>query len=352
MDVSQALQRVWLSRGRVACLLLPLAAGFALLARLRRFAYRWGCFRSERLPVPVIVVGNITVGGSGKTPLTLYLAQALAQAGWHPGIVSRGYSGRIHATQPSKPVCEVLWDSSPALVGDEPLLLRRRTGVPVFVGADRVQAGRALLAAHPTCNVILCDDGLQHYRLARDVELAVFDQRGVMNGWPLPAGPLREPVSRLRQLDAIVLNSCVTHSVAMPPAVPVFQMCLQGERFYRLDAPELDCAVAELRSLRLAAVVGIGAPERFFAHLRQLGLSFEEYAFPDHHQFCAADLATIPADALLMTEKDAVKCAGLSPRPVWVLPVSAQIEALDSAVSFIRHIEHCLLEKRHGCPTA
>lgn len=268
--------------------------------------------------MPVVIVGNITVGGSGKTPLVIHLAWGLRKFGLRPGIVSRGYRGG------SAEVSAVLPGSDPAVLGDEPVLLARRSGCPVFVGRDRPAAARALLAAHPECDLILADDGLQHYRLQRDVELAVFDQRGMMNGWCLPAGPLREPVSRLSQVDAVVINgSAVTPAPTLDR--PLFRMDLLGDKFYRVDAPQIECDSADLAGRSLHAVAGIGAPERFFEQLRTMGLSFTAHSFPDHHDFCAADL-DYAGDALLTTEKDAVKLARLSlPLPVWVLPVTAEV---------------------------
>lgn len=308
--------RIWQRRGLAARLLLPAGLLFSLLALLRRLAYRLGWLSAVRLPVPVVVVGNIIAGGAGKTPLTLWLARQLAALGRHPGIVSRGY-GR-HDDK----VRKVGAGDTAASVGDEPLLLARRAHCPVFVGADRAAAGQALLAAHPECDVILCDDGLQHYRLARDVELAVLDRRGLLNGWPLPAGPLREPASRLRKVAALILNGA---AVAPLAGVPTFGMRLRGERFHRLDAPEQSCTARELAGLRLHAVAGIGEPQRFFDHLAALGLCCEIHPFPDHHRYTRADLQ-FDGDAILTTEKDALKCAGLATAPIWILPVEAVIE--------------------------
>lgn len=310
--------RAWRARGPLAWLLLPVGWLFFLIAALRRAAYRRGWLRSERLPVPVVVVGNIVAGGAGKTPLTLWLAQRLTALGRKPGIVSRGY-GR--ATDDVREVKVGAGDTAQT-AGDEPLLLARRSGCPVFVGSDRAAAARALLAAHPECDLILCDDGLQHYRLQRDVEIAVIDRRGLMNGWPLPAGPLREPAERLAAVDAIVL-----HGIDLPPAegVAAFRMRLQGDRCYRLDAPETSCAASDLASGTLHAVAGIAEPQRFFDHLAALGLSFVPHAFPDHHRYTAADL-NFAGDAILTTEKDALKCAGLTALPIWVLPVDAVID--------------------------
>jgi len=345
MELNDILSQSWLRRGLLACALLPLAGLFSLLVTVRRALYRLGWLRVERLPVPVVVVGNIIVGGSGKTPLTLWLAQQLQARGRRPGIVSRGHGslGR------SGPVREVRTDSDALQVGDEPLLLRRRSGLPLFVGRDRVAAARAMLAAHPECDLILSDDGLQHYRLGRDVEIAVLDARGQMNGWPLPAGPLREPLARLRRVDALVLNGTATAPVE---TLPVFHMRLVGAAFYALADHTRSCEAAALGNLRLAAVAGIGVPQGFFEHLSGLGLKFTAHAFPDHHRYTAADLSAIAADVLLMTEKDAVKCAGLTHRPVWVLPVSAQVEPARSGLDLAAHVERCILEKPHGRPPA
>lgn len=315
--------------------MLPLAWVFKLLAALRLALYRTGILKSERLPLPVVVVGNITVGGSGKTPLTLWLGGQLRERGFNPGVVSRGYGG-------TGDVREVSIDSDAAEVGDEPLLIKRRTGLPVFVGRDRVAAARALIKAHSECDLILSDDGLQHYQLARDFEIAIQDERGLMNGWPLPAGPLREPPSRLGLVDALVINgeADVPDGSGHPPH---FAMILHGDTFHALSDPQQTRAAEDLAGLRLAAIAGIGDPQRFFSHLKRLGLSFEPHPFPDHHRFTAADFSGIDADALLMTEKDAVKCTGVTDRPIWVLPVTARVEPDLAAL---------VMEKLNGRPPA
>ncbi|MFN3569899.1 MAG: tetraacyldisaccharide 4'-kinase, partial [Polaromonas sp.] len=187
MSVKAGLQQAWLRRGPLACLLLPLALLFGVLGRVRRSLYRANLLRSEKMPVPVVVVGNVVAGGAGKTPTVIALVQHLQAAGIRAGVVSRGYGRR------GEGCLEVLPDTPPELSGDEPALIRRATHAPVFVAARRADAARALLAAHPATQLIVCDDGLQHYALQRDLEIAVFDDRGAGNGWLLPAGPLREP---------------------------------------------------------------------------------------------------------------------------------------------------------------
>jgi len=308
------LQRQWFERRRLTpalWLFAPLAGLYAVVSWLNRTFTK-----PMRLPVPVVVVGNITVGGAGKTPLTLWLAGQLRQRGWHPGVVSRGY-GRS-----GDEVRAVHAESKPEEVGDEPLLIARRGGIPVWVGRSRAAAGEALLAAHPEVDVVLCDDGMQHYALGRDVELAVFDARGAGNGWRLPAGPLREPLSRLASVDAVVFNG--PSSLACATSVPAFQMTLNPRRFYRLGDPLQTCAAEELRKRGgLHALAGIGNPGRFFATLEALGLDFKAHPFPDHHRYTSADLAFAEGGILLMTEKDAVKCANLPVGEAWVLPVEA-----------------------------
>ena len=313
--LSRWLQGQWFEQRRLTpalWLLAPLAGLYCVVAgRERRVA------RPERLPVPVVVVGNITVGGAGKTPLTLWLADQLRARGWRPGIVSRGYGSDNAVPRQVSPA------SLPAEVGDEPVLLCRRSGVPVWVGRDRVAAGLALLAAHPEVNVVVCDDGLQHYQLARDFELAVFDGRGAGNGWRLPAGPLREPLARLLEVDAVVCNG--VPDSRLPPALPRFAMQLRPGNFYALDDPQRQATAAGLAGRKLHALAGIGDPGRFFRTLEGLGLAFSRHPFPDHHAYSADDLAFARDGVLLMTEKDAVKCSGLTLGETWVLPVSAEL---------------------------
>jgi len=294
-------------------LLLPLSLLFGLLAALRRGLYHSGLLSSFSLPVPVVVVGNIAVGGTGKTPLVLWLAQYLRERGYKPGIVSRGYGASADSPR------EVNADADPWLTGDEPLLMARRGICPVWVGRDRVAAGLALLQVHPDCDVILCDDGLQHYRLRRDVEIAVVDgMRGCGNRLLLPAGPLREGVGRLRSVDAVVVNG--------GSAWPGYAMSLAGSAFRNLVDPSRTAVAAEFQGMKLHAVAGIGNPQRFFGYLRGLGLACTEHAFADHHPYRADDLAFVGADVVLMTEKDAVKCAAFAAANWWMLAVDAQVE--------------------------
>jgi tetraacyldisaccharide 4'-kinase len=328
----------WRHRGVPALFLLPLSLIFSVLAWVRRRLFAWGVLKAVRLPVPVVVVGNIAVGGSGKTPVALWLADALRLRGFRPGIVSRGYGGTVEGVAEVDPV------GDPALFGDEPVLMAALSGCPVFVGRDRPAAGRALLAAHPDVNVLIADDGLQHYRLARDVELVVLDEATLGNRLPLPAGPLREGVGRVRRSALVLAHGPLSAGLqaALQP-VPVFSFHLQGRFFERLADRSERCLPEAFRGRRVHALAGIGQPERFFRQMEALGLSIERRPFPDHHVFIQSDLSIPDGDVLLMTEKDAVKCRAFAPADCWVWPVRVQIAP--GAAELI-------VEKLDGPPTA
>lgn len=307
-----ALQRAWLRRGPLACLLWPLSLLFGLLAATRRGAYRAGLLKSDRLPVPVIVVGNVVAGGSGKTPVVMELLGHLHARGIVAGAVSRGY-GR--STSDCR---EVRSGSDPREVGDEPLLVVQSCRVPMFVAPSRVEAARALLAAYPATQVIVCDDGLQHYSLQRDIEICVFDERGLGNGWLLPAGPLREPWPRPVDL--------VLHS----GQVPGFEGFVVRRELATL-ARRSDGTRPELAGLRglasLVAVAGIARPQAFFDMLRSRGLELAQtVALADHAAFDAA-LPGLPTPCTLVcTDKDAVKLWRHHPK-AWSAPLVLRIDS-------------------------
>ena len=308
------LQNHWYRITPLHLILIPVSLVFHALVAFRRAAYRNQIFSSDQLLLPVIVVGNISVGGTGKTPLTLALAQQLGERGWLPLIVSRGYGGKSKRPQ------QVSASSTAQEVGDEPLLMARRDICPVWIGRDRAATAHAALQANPQCNVVLCDDGLQHYRLQRDVEIAVIDgARGFGNGRMLPAGPLREPVSRLQAVDAVVINGGDT----LPGQ---YAMQLSGELFYNLLDPGKTAAADNFRATKNHAVAGIGHPQRYFQHLERMGVNFTAHAFPDHHPYSASDLAFENCDAILLTEKDAVKCTAFADARYWVLRVDAKTD--------------------------
>jgi tetraacyldisaccharide 4'-kinase len=304
--------------------LTPLAALFGLAVAVRRALYRGGWLRATRVGVPVVVVGNITVGGSGKTPLVRALVEALRARGWHPGIVSRGYGGAVSGVR------SVQVDDDPDLVGDEPLLLAREAFV--VVGADRAAAARALRASHPEVDVIVSDDGLQHYALARDVEIVAVDgARGFGNGWLLPAGPLRERAGRVGDATACVYTfNAGPHLDALPHAGegdgPRFGSRLVAQPWRSVDGVTAVPDFGAMPRGSVHAVAAIAHPERFFATLAAQGIDAVTHAFADHHPFRARDLAFDGARAILMTEKDAVKCRRIADARMFCLPVRAVID--------------------------
>ncbi len=313
------LQTCWAKRCLTSFLLLPIAGLFSAIAGLRRLAYRRAWLPSFNVGVPVIVVGNITAGGSGKTPLVIWLTNWLAEQGFRPGVVSRGYGGKVSGC------VEVTAGSDPSVVGDEPLLIHSKTRHPVVVGRDRVAAARTLLARHPGIDLIVSDDGLQHYRLHRTLELAVIDaSTGLGNGLPLPAGPLREPVSRLKSVDAVIEVQRQGTKSGQDFPVPAFRVGFAPGRVYRLLAPDERVEPQSLAATSWQAVTGIGRPQGFFDTLTLLGWSFKKRVFPDHHPFAPGDL---PADArVVMTEKDAVKCKKFAQVDWWALELEARPE--------------------------
>jgi len=307
------LTSLWYGSHPLSIVLLPLSVLFRIVVSVRRFAYKSGVLHSHKLPVPVIVVGNITVGGTGKTPLVIWLVEALRAAGHQPGVVSRGYGGNAEVWPQA-----VNADSDPAMVGDEPVLIARRAACPVVVAPQRVAAARRLIADY-ACDVVVCDDGLQHYALRRDAEIAVIDgERRLGNGRCLPAGPLRETAARLRSVDLIVLNGAASSGEC--------GMQLSGSVAQSLAGPPRERDLGEWRGTTVHGVAGIGNPGRFFAHLRGQGLNVVEHPFPDHHRFQAADLHFEDDLPVIMTEKDAVKCRGFAGPQHWYVPVSARID--------------------------
>jgi tetraacyldisaccharide 4'-kinase len=326
MNLEASLQRRWYGRPGWLLILTPLEWLYRLLSALRRFAYRRAWFSVWRAPVPVIVVGNIAVGGTGKTPIVIALCDALQRNGFKPGIISRGYG----AHPPATPFA-VNESSDVAESGDEPLLLARRSACPVVIAPRRAAAAQYLLA-HEGCDIIICDDGLQHYALARDIELVVIDAaRGFGNGHCLPVGPLRESLRRLRSVDALLLNRAASASMQHLS----LDADLAGAQYDFHLTPTTVVHLVSNRELpvaewidqypRVHAVAGIGNPQRFFATLRQLGCEPIEHAFADHHRFVAHDFDFHDALAVLMTEKDAVKCLALAGENFWYLRVEATL---------------------------
>lgn len=304
------LNRRWYDGTRPVPWLLPLSWLFAVLAATRRLAYRLHLLPSHQVGVPVVVVGNLNAGGSGKTPVVIALVAALREAGHRPGVVSRGYGARVQGVR-------VLRDGDSAdAVGDEPALICGK-GIPVAIGKDRVTAARALQASAKV-SVIVADDGLQHYRMARDCEVVVIDgRRRLGNGALLPAGPLREPQSRLASVDLVLTSG--------PPVVGESVFRLVAGECYRLGGAERR-PLSAFRGKRVHAVAGTGDPRRFFDMLARSGVYVTPHPFPDHHAFVPEDIAFDDDKPVLMTEKDAVKCTADADDDIWVVPVTAELE--------------------------
>jgi len=310
--MSSSIDSLWYGNSPLSLLLAPLGWLFCAAAVLRRAAYRLGIARAGRVGAPVIVVGNISVGGTGKTPLVIWMARFLMSRGLRPGIVSRGYRGRAESWPQ-----QVRADSDPIVVGDEPVLLARATGCPVVADPDRLRAARSLLL-HARCDVILSDDGLQHLSMGRDVEIAVVDGiRRHGNGRCLPAGPLREPVSRLATVDMVVSNGGGIGGE--------FSMIVSARGADNLQDETISEPLERFRPGPVHAVCGIGSPQRFFDTLERAGLTLIRHPFPDHHAFAAADITFDDEIPVLMTEKDAVKCRRFAAARHWCVPLQAEL---------------------------
>ena len=329
--LSSWIQRFWYKEMYLSSFFMPLSMIYLDIMRLRRFLYRIGVYKSARLPVPVIIVGNITVGGTGKTPLVIYLVELLQKQGLKVGVISRGYQGE-EKPEPRR----VSIGTNPALVGDEALLLAKHCACPVVVCADRVAAGRYLLMNSPV-DVIISDDGMQHYALQRDIEIAVIDgSRRFGNGYCLPVGPLREPQERLQEVDFVVVNG----GKNLEPGE--WAMRCIGIDCVNMQNGEIR-SLASFRGQDLHAVAAIGNPQRFFRQLQQAGLNITAHEFPDHHAFTQQELNFSDQLPILMTEKDAVKCQAFANAQYWYLPIKAE---LDSA--FATELLTLLTRKQHG----
>ncbi len=313
--ISRSVEVIWYQKKFFSYLLYPFSWIYRLVLVICRCQYRLKFKKKSQFPVPIVVVGNITVGGSGKTPLAVALAKWFKQCGWQPGIVSRGYSG-ISTSSPRV----VLPTTDPILVGEEAVLLASKTGCAVVVAKDRVAAVEYLLTQF-NCNLVISDDGLQHWPLSRDVDIAVVDgQRRFGNGYCLPAGPLREPIERLTEVDFIVNNG--------GESAGEWSMSLIPGQIYQLNRPERSITADELKDRSVHAVAGIGNPQRFFDSLKKLGFKIIPHAFPDHYFFKKADLEFADDAVIIMTEKDAVKCRDFANDRMWCLPVHAELPEL------------------------
>ena len=312
MRLHEYTDALWYGNHPVSLVLAPLGWIYCLFMKTRRIAYKIGLLPTRRVNVPVIIVGNITVGGTGKTPFVIWLTYFLIEKGYQPGIISRGYGGASR-TWPQ----QVRADSDPHMVGDEPVVIARRTKCPVAASPDRYSAARAMLDHHK-CNILVCDDGLQHQALARDIEIAVVDaERRFGNGRCLPAGPLRESLSRLKSVDLVIANGYPAHGE--------YQMLYTYDVLKSLVDDAREENIENLRNTRVHAVAGIGNPEKFFNILRSKGLQVIEHVFPDHHEYHTGDLLFNDDLPVIMTEKDAVKCMEFAKNNHWYMPVNARM---------------------------
>ncbi len=326
MVISDLAEEVWYEEHSLAYVLTPVSWLYQAFMFLRSITYRCGLIPVLRLDVPVIVIGNITVGGTGKTPLTIWMAQYLKSKGMSPGIVSRGYGGKL-----SEKIQQVRPDSNPVLVGDEPVIIARNTQSPVAVGKNRYLAAKGLLE-HQNVDVIICDDGLQHLRIGRNIEIAVIDgDRRYGNGKCLPAGPLREPESRLDSVDFIVSNARTKRGEHLMEYIP--------GKLRSVKNPEITQDIEAFKGKTVHAVSGVGNPARFHSYLRSHDLQLIKEEFSDHHNFTASELRYGDEFPTVMTEKDAVKCEEFATEDMWYLPISAQM-----ANTFIHRLDKRLKE--------
>ncbi len=305
------IQHSWYKQSKITFFLKPLSWLFCYIVWLRKNLYQFNILKSYRLNVPVIIVGNITVGGNGKTPLVIWLADKLKQSGYRPGIISRGYGGLA-----KKWPQQVRPDSDPLVVGDEAIVISRRTSCPMAVGPNRVETGRALVK-YSNCDIVISDDGMQHYRLKRDIEIAVVNNSSKFgNGFCLPAGPLREPISRLELVDFIVSNGGDNKDT--------YNMWYKGNTLHSLRANET-INLTEFENKNVHAVAAIANPEQFFLNLQKYNIELIKHVFLDHYSFSAKDLLFDDDLPIIMTEKDAVKCHRFNIKNCWYLPIECEI---------------------------
>ncbi len=325
------IEDIWYNNHPLGLVLVPLSWVFCSVASLRRWAYQTNLLKKYHLSVPVIIVGNITVGGTGKTPLVIWLANYLKQQGYHPGIVSRGYGGKAHQWPQ-----QVHPDSDPRVVGDEAILLASHTDCPIAVAPQRILAINTLLERYD-CDLIISDDGLQHYAMPRNIEISVLDEvRRYGNRRCLPAGPLREPVRRLKQIDFLVVKgpalrnqfSEVISGYRKQVSVPEFPMHYNFAPLRNLKYEKLTQTLADFRGKTVHAIAGIGYPSRFFKRLQDHGLKLLCHEYPDHYYYEKQDIVFDDELPVIMTEKDAVKCRQFATKHHWYLPIEAHLPDL------------------------
>jgi len=334
MLTKESIENIWYTKHPLGIVLLPLSWLYSLIIILRRLCYQSGLIAVNQIDVPVIIVGNISVGGTGKTPLVIWLADYFKNKGFNPGIISRGYGGKITGkSQQVRP------DSNPGLVGDEPVLIAKRTDCPVAIAVQRRRAAEELIE-YCDCDLILCDDGMQHYSLGRDIEIAVIDgQRRFGNGRCLPAGPLREPISRLNSVDLVVSKYIAGRHE--------YKMEYQYGDLVSLLEPEHTIPISSLNGQSVHAISGIGNPDRYYSYLRNNKLHIINHEFPDHYPFTKNDVNFDDGLPVVMTEKDAVKCSDFATKNHWYLPITATLPD-----SFTYRLEALMKDITDGQKTA
>lgn len=323
-------ENIWYTDHPLGLLLLPVSWLYILFVKLRRWCYRSGVIAVKRLETPIIIVGNITVGGTGKTPLVIWLVEYFKAKGFRPGVIGRGYAGK-----PSKKPQQVQADSNPFTVGDEPVLIARNTGCPVAVSVQRQRAAAALIK-HCGCNLILSDDGLQHYALGRDIEIAVIDgHRRFGNGYCLPAGPLRETISRLETVDFVIGKHIADGNEYRMDYVyrDLVSVCDQNRQL----------PIEAFRGKSVHAIAGICNPDHYFAYLSKHGLNIIVHKFADHHRYSTNDINFNDGLPVVMTEKDAVKCTDFADERHWYLPIRAALPR-----SFAGRLDALMKERING----
>lgn len=306
------IQYSWYNKSKITVFLKPLSWLFCSIVLIRKNLYRFKILKSYHLTVPVIIIGNITVGGNGKTPLVIWLADKLKQSGYRPGIISRGYGG-----QAKKWPQQVRPDSDPIVVGDEAIVISRRTACPMAVGPDRVETGKALIK-HSNCDIIISDDGMQHYRLKRNIEIAVVNAGTKFgNELCLPAGPLREPITRLDSVNFIITNGESSDTE--------YSMLYEGNELYSVHDNTIKTNLSEYENQKVHVIAAIANPERFFSSLKKMNIDVIEHVFIDHFIFKESDLDFEDNFPIIMTEKDAVKCSRFNINNCWYLPINCKI---------------------------
>ncbi len=324
------INRIWYSNHPAYILLIPFSLIYRLLIKVRKLLYQYGVFTINHVPVPVIIVGNFTVGGTGKTPFVIWLAEYLAEQGYKPGIIASGYGAKKLST-----IQKVTSNSNPEYVGDESVLIARRTGLPVVVSPDRYKSARQLLE-FTDCNMLICDDGLQHLALGRNLEIAMIDgDRKFGNNWLLPAGPLREPSNRASTVDLMISNNT--------GLINAHQMLIEYCELKSLTDESKSISVESFKYKQVHVISGIANPDRLHNYLVSKGVKIIPHIFPDHHSFISADLKFDDDFPIVMTEKDAVKCFKFSNDNMWYLPIQVAFDDV-----FYQHINTLIRDKING----